>query len=108
MDDLFSFIIPVAIYIYVAYSIMVIANRTNTENSWFAWIPIINLYLLCKIADKPGWWLILFLIPLVNIVVSIIVWMRIAEKMGKPSWLGILWVIPPLGLIVVGYLAFSD
>ena len=108
MDDLFNFLIVVAIYIYVAYSIMVIANRTNTENSWFAWVPILNLYLLCKIADKPGWWLILFLILLVNIVISIIVWMRIAEKMGKPSWLGILWVIPPLGLIVVGYLAFSD
>ena len=108
MDDLFSFLIGIAIYVYVAYSIMVIANRTNTENSWFAWVPILNLYLLCKIADKPGWWLILFLIPLVNIVISIIVWMRIAEKMGKPSWLGILWVIPPLGLIVVGYLAFSD
>ena len=108
MDDLFSFIIAVAVYVYVAYSIMVIANRTNTENSWFAWVPILNLYLLCKIADKPGWWIILFLIPLVNIVISIIVWMRIAEKMGKPSWLGILWVIPPLGLIIVGYLAFSD
>jgi len=108
MDETFSFLIGIAIYVYVAYSIMVIANRTNTENSWFAWVPILNLYLLCKIADKPGWWVILFLIPLVNIVISIIVWMRIAEKMGKPSWLGILWIIPPVGLIVVGYLAFSD
>lgn len=53
-------------------------------------------------------WLILFFIPLVNIVVSIIIWMKIAEMRGKPSWLGILWIIPPIGLIVVGYLAFSD
>ena len=108
MDDFLSFLIYVVIYVYVAYCIMVIAKRTNTENAWYAWVPFLNLYLLCKIADKPGWWIILFLIPLVNIVISIIVWMRIAEKMGKPSWLGILWVIPPLGLIIVGYLAFSD
>ncbi|MGB3364898.1 MAG: DUF5684 domain-containing protein [Thermodesulfobacteriota bacterium] len=108
MDETFGVLIYLAIYVYVAYCIMVIANKTNTENSWYAWVPILNLYLLCKIADKPGWWLILFLIPLVNIVISIIVWMRIAEKMGKPSWLGILWIIPPVGLIVVGYLAFSD
>jgi hypothetical protein len=87
---------------------MVIANKTNTENSWLAWIPIANLYLICKIAGKPGWWVILFLIPLVNIVISIIIWMKIAEMRGKPSWLGILWIIPPIGLIVVGYLAFSD
>ncbi|MCK5391367.1 MAG: hypothetical protein KAJ31_02985 [Deltaproteobacteria bacterium] len=108
MDEAFGVIVYIALYIYVAYCIMVIANKTNTENSWFAWVPILNLYLLCKIADKPGWWVILFLIPLVNIVISIIVWMKIAEKMGKPNWLGILWIFPPLGLIVVGYLAFSD
>jgi len=108
MDETFVVIVYIALYVYIAYTLMVIANKTNTENSWLAWIPIANLYLMCKVADKPGWWLILFLIPLVNIVVAIIVWMKIAEKMGKPSWLGILWIFPPLGLIVQGYLAFAD
>jgi len=108
MDESIGLIFYLAIYVYVAYSLMVIANKTNTENSWLAWIPIANLYLMCKIAGKPGWWTILFLIPLVNIVISIIVWMKIADMRGKPSWLGILWIFPPLGLIVVGYLAFAD
>ena len=108
MDETIGLGFYLAIYVFIADSIMVIANKTNTENSWLAWIPIANLYLICKIAGKPGWWVILFLIPLVNIVISIIIWMKIAEMRGKPSWLGILWIIPPLGLIVVGYLAFSD
>jgi len=108
MDEYFAVLVYIVIYVYIAYTLMVIANKTTTENSWLAWIPIANLYLMCKIADKPGWWLILFLIPLVNIVIAIIVWMKIAEKMGKPSWLGILWIFPPLGLIVQGYLAFAD
>ena len=108
MDETIGLLFYLAIYVFIAYSIMVIANKTNTENSWLAWIPIANLYLICKIAGKPGWWVILFLIPLVNIVISIIIWMKIAEMRGKPSWLGILWIIPPPGLIVVGYLAFSD
>lgn len=83
MDESFAVLLYIVIYVYIAYTLMVIANKTNTENSWFAWIPILNLYLMCKIADKPGWWLILFLIPLVNIVIAIIVWMKIAEKMGN-------------------------
>lgn len=108
MDNVFNFIVVVIFYVYIAYSLQVIADKTNTENSWFAWIPILNLYLMCKIADKPGWWLILFLIPLVNIVIFIIVGMAIAQKRGKPSWLGIVWIIPVVGLIVPGYLAFTD
>lgn len=108
MDDLFSIIVFIAFYVYLAYSLQVIADKTNTENSWLAWIPIVNLYLLCKIADKPGWWILLFLIPIVNIVVFIIVGMKIAELRGKPGWLGIVWVIPVVGLIIPGYLAFAD
>jgi hypothetical protein len=96
------------LYVYYAICLMVIANKTNTPNSWLAWIPIANVYLVCKIAGKPGWWVILFLIPFVNIVIAIIVWMKIAEARNKPSWLGILMIIPFVNLIIPGYLAFSD
>ena len=111
MDDSSAFglfIFYVIIYVYFAYTLMVIANKTNTESPWLAWIPIANLYLMCKIAEKPGWWTILFFIPLVNLVILIIVGMKMSEKRGKPSWLGILYIFPLLGLVVQGYLAFSD
>ncbi len=108
MDNLFGIIVFLVIYAYLAYSLQVIADKTNTENSWLAWIPIANIYLMCKIAGKPGWWFILFLIPIVNIVIGIIVLMKIAELRGKPGWVGILWILPVVGLIIPGYLAFSD
>jgi len=63
---------------------------------------------LCKISGKPGWWFFLFLIPILNIVILIIVSMKIAELRGRPGWVGILWVIPVIGIIVPGYLAFTD
>jgi len=95
-------------YIYMAICLMFIANKTNTPNSWLAWIPIANIYLMCKVASKPGWWVILFFIPIVNIVIGIIVWMKIAEARNKPSWLGILMIIPFVNIIIPGYLAFAD
>lgn len=97
-----------AIYAYFAFSLMTIANKTGTENSWFAWIPILNILLMCQIADKPGWWIVLFFIPIVNIVVAIILWMAIAEARGFPSWWGILLIVPIVDLIVPGYLAFAE
>lgn len=104
----FILIIVIASYVYHALAIQTIAQKTNTENGWLAWIPIANLILLLNIARKPVWWIVLLLIPLVNIVIGIIVLMAVAEARNKPSWWGILWIIPPISIIVPGYLAWSD
>lgn len=101
-------LIWLGIYVYFALALQVIANKTNVENGWLAWIPIANFYLMCKIAEKPGWWFLLFFLPLVNIIIMIIIWMKIAEIRNKPSWLGILFLVPIVNLIIVGYLAFSE
>jgi len=102
-----SWLMWLAVYIWVALCLQTIANKTNTPNSWLAWIPIANIYLMCKVAGKPGWWTILFFIPLVNIVFAIIVWMGIAEARGKPSWWGILMIIPLVNFVIMGILAFG-
>lgn len=103
-----SFVLWVAVYVWIALCLYIIAKKTNTENAWLAWIPIANIYLMCKVAGKPGWWTILFFIPVVNIIFAIIVWMAIAQVRGKPSWLGILMIIPIVNFIIPGILAFSD
>jgi magnesium-transporting ATPase (P-type) len=102
------FLIAAAFYVYMALALMTIAKKTNTANAWLAWIPIANIFLMLNIAKKPLWWFILCLIPLVNIVILIIVWMAVAEARGKPSWWGILMIVPFVNFIVPGYLAWSD
>ncbi|HLY59372.1 MAG TPA: DUF5684 domain-containing protein [Terriglobia bacterium] len=97
-----------AFYVYIALALSTIAKKTNTENPWMAWIPIVNVYLMVMIAKKEWWWLLLCLIPFVNIVIYIILWMAIAEARHKPNWWGILIIVPFVGLIVPGYLAWAD
>ena len=105
---IFCLVIGVGLYVYMALALQTIANKTKTENSWLAWIPIANLVLMLNIAKKPIWWLVLFLIPIVNIVIAIMVWMAVAEARGKPSWWGVLTIVPVANLIVPGVLAWSD
>ena len=50
---------------------------------WAALIPIFNVYIMCKIAGRPGWWLLLFLIPFVNLIIAIIVTVDISKGFGK-------------------------
>jgi Family of unknown function (DUF5684) len=97
-----------AFYVYLSLALQTIAKKTNTENAWMAWIPIANIFLALMIAKKPLWWFILFLIPLVNLVMSILVWMGIAEARSKPNWWGIMVIVPVMNVIMPGYLAWSD
>lgn len=53
------------------------------QPGWAVLIPIYNTYVFLKIAGKPGWWLILLFIPLINIVMGIIALASLAKKFGK-------------------------
>ena len=101
-------IVSILVYLFVAFCLYTIAKKTNTENAWLAFIPIANIVLACQIAGKPWWWVFLFLIPIVNIILGIIVMWNICERRNKPGWLGILIIIPVVNLIVFGVVAFVD
>jgi len=105
---LFFLLLLLVIYVVMAISLMKIANRTNTENAWFAWIPILNLILMLQIAQRPLWWLVFFLVPIINlvgIVLSFVIWVDIAKRLGKSAVWGILAALIPI--IFMPYLAFS-
>jgi cytochrome bd-type quinol oxidase subunit 2 len=106
---LFVFLIIFGVfYVYISLALSTIAKKTNTENPWMAWIPIVNIILMLNIAKKPMWWILLCLIPVVSIVIMILVWMEIAKARNKPEWWGILLIVPVVNIIVPGYLAWSD
>ena len=94
-------------YIYFAVMLTLIAGKTGTSGGWMAWIPIANLVLMCRIAKKPGWFVILLLVPVVNLFVFIAVWMGIAKARGRSAGLGLLIVVPIANLIMMLLLALG-
>jgi hypothetical protein len=100
-------LIPLAVFAFAFYIVAgwkVFAKAG--EPGWGIFVPIYNLYLVCKIAGRPEWWLILFFIPLVSVVVGLIVAMDIAKAFSKSSGFGIgLWL---LGFIFVPILGFGS
>lgn len=59
------------------------------QPGWAAIIPIYNLIVLLKVAGKPLWWIILFLIPIINIIPSILIPIAVAKNFGKGIGTGI-------------------
>ncbi len=94
----------IGMLLYIGLIVLVIAGMWKTfekagEPGWAAIIPFYNIYIMLKIAGKPAWWLLLFLIPLVNIVISIITMIDFAKKFGKDTGFAI-------GLALLGFIFF--
>jgi hypothetical protein len=76
------------------------------QPGWASLIPIYNTYIMLKMAGKPGWWLLLLLIPFVNLIFAIILVIAIAERFGKGVGFALGMIF--LSLIFWAILAFGD
>jgi hypothetical protein len=73
---------------------------------WAAIIPIYNIYMVLKVVGRSGWWLLLLLIPFVNIVIWIIVCIDLAKSFGKSTFLWgiiLLFFLNAIGYILLGF-----
>jgi len=95
-------------YIWMAFCLSTIARRLHYERSYLAWIPVANLYLACRIANKPVSWVFYSLLPVLNILVLANIWSVIAVRCGKPPWFGLMVVVPVIGLLFALMLAYSN
>jgi len=50
---------------------------------WAAFIPVYNWYVLLQIVGRPGWWLVMLLIPIVSFIAVIVVMIDLAKSFGK-------------------------
>lgn len=94
----------VFLVIWLAILVLIIAGfwkvfEKASQPGWAAIVPIYNVYVLCKIAGRPGWWLILFFVPIVSFVIAIIVSVDVAKAFGKGVGFA-------LGLIFLGFIFY--
>ena len=76
------------------------------KKGWAAIIPFYNLYILCKVAGRPGWWLVLYFIPFVFFIPLIIIPIDLAKRFGTGTLFGVLMIF--FNLIFLGILAFGS
>ena len=98
------------IFLYLLVAILMIAALWKVfskagEAGWKAIIPFYNIYILLKIVGRPGWWLILYIIPLVQIVISLVVAIDLAKSFGKSDVFGVvgLWLFSIIGYLMLGF-----
>lgn len=74
-------IIYLAIIVLMIVSMWKIFTKAK-KPGWAIFIPIYNIIVLLEIVGKPWWWLLLMLIPIVNIVFAIWVTNLLSKSFG--------------------------
>ena len=98
-------IIYLGIIVLMIASVWTIFTKAG-KPGWAAIIPIYNYIVMLEVVKKPIWWIVLMLIPLVNLIVGIIICIELAKVFGKSTGFGIGIIF--LGIIFLPMLAFGD
>ncbi len=76
------------------------------QPGWAAIVPIYNLIVLLRIVGRLWWWVLLILIPIVNIVILFMVAIDLGKCFGKGAGFGVGLVFLPF--IFYPMLAWGD
>lgn len=97
-------IVGLVFYILIAIALW----RVFSKAGWpgiLAIIPIVNIFILVKIAGYSAWLGLLYIIPIVNIVFGIIVAVRVGKGFGKGGAFSffLLWLFAFIGYFIIGF-----
>ncbi len=76
---------------------------------WAAWVPVYNTWKLLELGGQQGFWAVLMVVPFVNIVSVIFMYIamfHIGKKLGKEDWFVLLAIFLPIVWMI--WLGFDD
>ena len=105
-------VIVVVAYILAAYPLYRVAKATSDrgDQAWQAWVPIMNLVLMCRIAGISAWTILILLlgaIPLVGYLISFVyiltLWVKIGQRFQRTALGVIAGIVPVIGAWVFAF-----
>lgn len=104
---LFIFIVMVLAYVISSLILSRIFKKAGVEQ-WIAWVPFYNSWKILELGDQQGFWAVLAIIPVVNIVAAVFMYIamyNIGLKFGKKGWFVLLAIFIPI--VWLAWLAFD-
>lgn len=100
---IFVAILFIAMVVFMIAAMWKVFQKAGFEG-WECIVPVYNGIILCRIAGRPDWWVVLLLVPYVNYVFSIIVAIDVAKKFDKGAGFGVgLALLPFVFYPILGF-----
>lgn len=95
-----------SVFALILMVIMIVANwkifAKAGKPGWASIVPFYNMYTLFEVAGMNGWMFLLLLVPIVNIVMAIMVYINLAKAFGQSGAfaVGLILLNPIFSLIL--------
>lgn len=103
---LFGLVLPLLLYVWVSLALGAVFRRAG-EAPWKAWVPVLNGWTLYELGGQPGWWALLALVPVLDVVALVFLIIAIDtvnKRFGRGSALTVLAVfLFPVWASVLGW-----
>ena len=104
-----AIMVPFLIFTFIILAVVIISHwkifTKAGQAGWKSIVPIYNTYTLLKIIGRPAWWLLLLMIPFVNLIIVIITSIDTAKSFGRSETFGIvgLFIFNLIGYCILAF-----
>ncbi|MCA0380443.1 MAG: DUF5684 domain-containing protein [Actinobacteria bacterium] len=94
----------IAAYILVAIALWRVFSKAGYPGI-LAIIPIVNIFVLVKVAGYSAWMGLLYFIPIVNFIFAIVMAFKLGARFGKGGAFSffLLFLFSVIGYFIIGY-----
>ena len=97
----------IGFFVFFSYCMKLICDKANHDPGVLIWIPIVQMIPMARVAGLNPFLLLLYLVPLVNIVFALYHWSQVSKAIGKSPWLAVMLIIPLVNIAFLPLLAFT-
>lgn len=100
------FIVLAGVYVLHAFLLSRIFKKAGVKQ-WIAWVPFYNSWKLLELGGQQGFWAVLAIIPVVNIVSAVFMYIamyHIGLKLGKSeAWVVLAIFLPTIWMAILAF-----
>lgn len=99
----------VALFVTVLLIVMIVAYwrifKKAGQAGWKSLIPVYNWVILMRIIQRPAWWVLLFFVPFVGTIVSIVAYYDLGKAFGKSTLFNVVGMVlfSGIGLLMLAF-----
>jgi hypothetical protein len=92
-------------YVVSAFPLALVFKKAE-QTAWAAFVPVYNVIVLLETVGRPVWWIVLLLVPIVNVVAIVMVMYDLARSFGHGGGLTVALVL--VTFFALCYLGFGQ
>jgi len=91
-------------YVLFVAAVWPFLNKAG-QPGWTALIPFVAAFFIVRAAGLSAWWTLLYIVPIANIVLSIVVALRLGRAFGHGRVFSVflLWLLSLIGYFIISY-----